>query len=192
MDADTLRHAPRELHTPRLRLLCPHVDHAAAVMDSINTSLPSLRYISFAQQPWDLPRAQRFCQGGQDMVEAGDCLVFNAFLRDAPGAYVGRIDLHSFDFDTPRGEIGYTGDIRHAGQGLMREAVRAVVQLGFELGCARIQALSEATNHRALHFAEHSLGFRREAVLRHYERDAQGRLGEQVMFAMLAEDWRSL
>jgi RimJ/RimL family protein N-acetyltransferase len=40
---------------------------------------------------------------------------------------------------------------------------------------------------RALHFAK-SVGLRQEGVLRHYERDAQGRLGEQVMFAMLRDD----
>jgi hypothetical protein len=34
------------------------------------------------------------------------------------------------------------------------------------------------------------LGLQREGVLRHYERDAQGRLGEQVMFARVREDAR--
>ena len=34
-----------------------------------------------------------------------------------------------------------------------------------------------------MHFAEHALGFTREGVLRNYERDAQGRLGDQVLFA---------
>ena len=65
----------------------------------------------------------------------------------------------------------------------MREAVLACVDLAFSLGAARVQALSEATNTRALHFAEHGLGFMREGLLRHYERDAQGRLGDQVLFA---------
>ena len=39
------------------------------------------------------------------------------------------------------------------------------------------------SNGRALHFAEHALKFTREGVLRNFERDAQGRLGSQVMFA---------
>jgi len=183
MDIEDLRQAPRQLSTPRLHLEAPSLAHAPAVLDSIHTSLPQLGYISFAQTPWDLARAERFCQGGLALVNAGECLVFNVFRQD-DGAYVGRIDLHSFDFEAPRAEVGYVGDVRHAGQGLMREAVRAVLQLGFDLGLQRIQALSEAGNHRALHFAR-SLGMRQEGVLRHYERDAQGRLGEQVLFAML-------
>ena len=70
-----------------------------------------------------------------------------------------------------------------SGRGLMREAVLATVELAFTLGAARVQALSEIGNARALHFAEHALGFTREGVLRHYERDAHGQLGQQVMFA---------
>lgn len=181
MERQTLIDAPRQLATPRLRLEAPRPEHAAAWHDSVNTSLPTLGFIAWAQSPWDLARAQRFCAGGLAMVEAGECLIFNAFRRDN-GAVVGRIDLHSFDLETPRAEIGYVGDIRQAGQGLMREAVLAVVDLAFQLGFVRVQALSEAGNDRALHFAE-TLGFRREAVLHHYERDAQGQLGDQVMFA---------
>jgi RimJ/RimL family protein N-acetyltransferase len=93
------------------------------------------------------------------------------------------VDLHSWDFATPRCEVGYVGDVRTAGRGLMREAVLACVDLAFQLGAARVQALSEAGNQRALHFAEHALGFVREGVLRNYERDAQGKLGSQVLFA---------
>lgn len=177
--------APRRLQTARLRLEAPDLSHAAVLQASINVSLPYLGFIAFAQAPWDLARAERFCAGGLRMVEAGECLIFNAFRAD-DGAFVGRVDLHSFDFDTPRAEIGYVGDIRQAGQGLMREAVLAVIDLAFSLGFVRVQALSEIDNHRALHFAERALGMRREAVLHHYERDAQGRLGDQVMLACFA------
>jgi RimJ/RimL family protein N-acetyltransferase len=83
----------------------------------------------------------------------------------------------------PRCEVGYVGDVRAAGRGLMREAVWACIQLAFDLGAARVQAMSEASNQHALHFAANTLGLQREGVLRFYERDAQGRLGDQVMFA---------
>ena len=103
------------------------------------------------------------------------------------GAYVGRIDLHSWDFNVPRCEIGYVGDVLSAGRGLMREAALACVNLAFQLGALRMQALRESTNHRALHFAERALGFRREGELRHDERDVQGRLGSRVMFAAVRD-----
>lgn len=181
MNRQTIIRAPRRFETPRLVLEAPAPEHAAAVCDSVNTSLPTLGFIHWAQSPWTLERAIAFCQGGLKQVDKGTYLVFHAFRKE-DRAYVGRIDLHSFDLETPRAEVGYVGDIRHAGQGLMREATLGVVQFGFDLGFARIEAISEVDNHRAQRFAE-SLGFQREATLHHRERDARGELCDQVMWA---------
>jgi len=187
MDRHDLIRAPERLRTPRLELHAPRPEFGPLFVESLNLSLPGLRHIGWAQSERTLDWGTRFMQHGQELIESGDCLIFHAFVRATPaqplGAYVGRIDLHSWDFDAPRCEVGYVGDVRTAGRGLMREAVLACVELAFTLGAARVQALSETDNLRALHFAEHALGFTREGVLRHYERDAQGRLGGQVMFA---------
>jgi RimJ/RimL family protein N-acetyltransferase len=182
VDRQTLIDAPRELNTVRLVLFAPKPEFAAPFVESLNLSLPGLAFISWGQSAKNLEWAQRFLDGGLAYVERGEDLIFYAFERDTQ-AYVGRVDLHSWDFHTPRCEVGYVGDVRTAGRGLMREAVLACVNLAFGLGAARVQALSEADNHHALRFAEEALGFTREGVLRNFERDAQGRLGEQVMFA---------
>ncbi|WP_088284908.1 GNAT family N-acetyltransferase [Ideonella sp. A 288] len=181
MDASDLIAAPRELGTPRLRLESPRPAHAAPFVDSLVRSLPTLRFIGWGQIERDLAWSERFCAGGAAMVEAGECLIFNAFRAD-DGRYVGRIDLHSFDFEAPRCEVGYVGEITLRGQGLMREAVRAVIEMGFAIGLARIHALSDARNERALAFAG-ALGMAREGLLRAYERDPQGRVCDMVMFA---------
>ena len=186
MDFDTLRRAPRLLQTPRLTLEAPKLEHAEAFAAMLNVSLDAWRFIGFSQAAVDLAWAEDFCRRGVQFIDDGECLIFNAFERDS-GACIGRIDLHSFDFDAPRCEIGYVGDVRHAGRGLMREAVLAVMALGFELGLARIEAFSDLRNVRALHFAE-TVGFRREGTVRHRERDPRGELCEQAMFARLRED----
>ncbi len=182
MDRSALVEAPRELRTTRLMLHAPRPEFAQAFVESLNRSLPGLAYIGWGQHVQTLAWAQTFMVNGLRMVEQGECLIFYAF-ESSSGRYAGRIDLHSWDFDAPRCEVGYVGDARISGQGLMREAVLACVQLAFSLGAARVQALSELPNTQALRFAEVALGFNREGVLRHYERDAQGRLGSQVMFA---------
>jgi RimJ/RimL family protein N-acetyltransferase len=163
---------------------------ALAFVESLNLSLPGLRFIGWGQTEKTLLWAQRFVAGGWDYVQRGEDLIFYAFERQGVpeggaelGRYVGRVDLHSWHFETPRCEVGYVGDVRTQGQGLMREAVLACVDLAFSLGAMRVQALSEAGNQHAIQFAEQALGFVREGVLRHYERDAQGSLGEQVMLA---------
>ncbi|MDO9095644.1 MAG: GNAT family protein [Rubrivivax sp.] len=174
--------APTELVAGRVQLLGPRLELAPLFVASLNLSLPGLRYIGWAQRPRADAWGLEFIDYDLKSWAQGECLAYYAFERDG-GAYVGRIDLHSWDFDAPRCEVGYVGDVRTAGRGLMREAVLACVDLAFALGVARVQALSETDNLRALHFAEHALGFKREGVLRYFERDAQGRLGEQVMFA---------
>lgn len=186
MQIEDLRHAPPLLSTPRLDLHAPQPAFGPLFVESLNLSLPGLHYIGWAQKARDTAWGAVFMQHGQELMASGDCLIYYAFERGAgsePGSYVGRIDLHSWDFEAPRCEVGYVGDVRTKGRGLMREAVLACVDLAFSLGAARVQALSEADNGRALHFAEHALGFTREGVLRNFERDAQGRLGSQVMFA---------
>jgi len=176
-----LANARRELRTERLVLLAPCAAHAAAVAESINRSLPLLRFIEWGQREVDLAWAMRFCERGLQYVEEGECLIFNVFEQGSQ-QFVGRIDLHSLDFDAPRAEMGYVGDALSAGRGLMREAVRAVVEFGFDLGLARIHAISDTRNERALHFAE-AAGFTLEGVLRAYERDPWGELGSQAIFA---------
>jgi len=184
MDRKTLIGAPRELATARLRLESPREAHAPAFLDSLLRTLPALRFVGWGQAARDLPWAFDFCIGGERLFNEGECVIFNAFRQD-DGRYIGRIDLHTFDFEAPRCEIGYVGDEASAGQGLMREAVLAVMALGFSLGLQRIHALSDARNHRALVFAER-LGMQREGLLRAYERDPQGGLADMVMFAALA------
>ena len=182
MDSNSLLQAPRQIHSARLVLSAPRPEWAAVFVESLNLSLPGLGYISWAQTERGLEWGQEFLRHDIHWAARGEGLVYYAF-ESASGAYIGRIDLHSWDFGTPRCEVGYVGDVRTAGRGLMREAVLACVEQAFTLGAARVQALSESGNQRALHFAEHALGFTREGVLRNYERDAQGRLGDQVLFA---------
>lgn len=184
MNAKDLIAAPRQLRTPRLRLESPRPEHAAAFVDSLVRSLPTLRFVGWGQIKRDLAWSRRFCAEGAQMVETGECLIFNAFAHD-DDRYVGRIDLHSFDFEAPRCEVGYVGEVTLRGQGLMREAVLAVMAMGFAFGLARIHALSDARNERALAFAQ-ALGMQREGVLRAFERDPQGELADMVMFARLA------
>jgi RimJ/RimL family protein N-acetyltransferase len=197
MQPSDLLQAPALIQTPRLRLVLPGADNAEALatvfLDSLNRSLPYLGFIAWAQSAHDADWAARFLQRDVEDIARGEVLVYYAFEMDADGgdgAYVGRIDLHSWDLSVPRCEVGYVGEPRVSGRGLMREAVLACIDLALSLGAARVQALSEAGNVRALRFAEQALGLQREGVLRHYERDAQGRLGEQVMFARVREDAR--
>jgi RimJ/RimL family protein N-acetyltransferase len=191
MDLRDLRRAPAELLTPRLRLVRPALEHAAAVMDSVNASLDTLSFVSWGRQAFDLARAERFCTNNIGFVERGEALIYFVFERGGPGAgaFVGNLDLHHFDFTVPRCQIGYVGDARQAGRGLMHEAASALLGLGFELGLERIEAWCDSRNDRSIAFAA-SLGLVSEGVLRGVERDLQGQLCDQHLLAALKREWR--
>ena len=175
--------APSTLHTPRLRLETPRAEHAAAFAAGVAATVPALAYVAWGLHPRDIGWARQFCEDDARSVAAGEDLVFHVFER-ADGGWVGRIDVHTIAFTAARGEIGYVGDLRRAGRGLMREAALAVIGLCFELGFARIEAMSDARNARALHFAE-TLGLQREGLLRHHERDPHGEFCDMVLYAVL-------
>jgi RimJ/RimL family protein N-acetyltransferase len=190
LDKSNLIAAPRSIRTQRLRLEAPSVQHAQQIADFLNASLPSWPFINWPRFTRDLAWAQTFCARGLQYVEDGENLIFNVFREDS-GALIGRIDFHSFDFEAPRAEIGYVSDPSQAGQGLMREAVLATAEMVFALGFARIEAISDVRNERAVRFAL-GMGFKQEGIVRHRERDPQGELCDQAMLALLKADRTSV
>ena len=186
MDRRTLQTAPPRLATARLELVWPSADHAEAVCDSVNASLGALRFVKWGQQAFSAEDARRFCDADAAQVAEGRCLIYFAFER-ASGRFVGNLDLHTFDFAVPRCQIGYVGDVRLAGRGLMREAALRVVDLAFELGVERLEAWCDLRNARSIHFAQ-TLGLHYEGLLRASDRDPQGQLCDQVLLARLRSD----
>ena len=178
-----LTSAPHTLQTLRVRLETARGDHAAAFGEGVAATMPALAYVVWGLRPRDLDWARRFCEADARSVAACEDLVFHVF-EHADGGWVGRIDVHTIDFAAARGEIGYVGDLRRAGRGLMREAALAVIGLCFELGFERIEAMSDARNHRAVRFAE-QLGMACKGVLRRHERDPQGQPCDMALYAIL-------
>jgi RimJ/RimL family protein N-acetyltransferase len=183
MDRIDLKPAPQLLLTPRLRLETPRADHAEAFAAGVQASMHELAYVVWGLKPRDIVWARRFCEDDARSVAAGQDLVFHVFER-VDDAWVGRIDVHTIAFDHARGEMGYVGHARHAGRGLMREAALAVIQLCFDLGFQRIEAMSDVRNTRALRFAE-ALGMQCEGTMRRHERDPLGRMCDQALYAIV-------
>jgi RimJ/RimL family protein N-acetyltransferase len=161
--------------------------HAPLVMDSINASLPQLQFIAWGQRQVDLAWARKFCENNLGFVSRGEALIYFAMQR-GPGGFVGNFDLHHFDLDAGRCQIGYVANSRFAGRGLMREAALALMTMAFDIGFQRIEAWCDRRNERSIHFAQR-LGMLQEGVLRSVERDAHGALCDQVVLAMLRSEF---
>ncbi len=84
--------------------------------------------------------------------------------------------------------LGYYGMVRHAGSGLMTEAVGRAVCLAFgDLGLHRLEANVQPDNHRSLELIRR-LGFRREGYSPRYLRIG-GVWRDHERWAVLADEW---
>jgi len=89
-------------------------------------------------------------------------------------------------------EMGYDLQREYWGKGIMSEAMRAVVDFGFErMRLTRIEALVFIFNTRSAKLLE-GLGFKREGVLRSRGVTHEGVIWDDSMFALLREDWQAL
>jgi RimJ/RimL family protein N-acetyltransferase len=184
MTEQDLINAPRMLRTERTVLLSPNAEQIPHRMAWAVANHDALGFLPHWRRSADRAVAERSAASEMASVLAGTELIFNAFTHT--GEYVGRIDLHSWEMDVPRCEIGYMGDVRTGGQGLLREAAGEVLRLAFALGCARVHAITDVDNHRSIRCAQ-ALGLQTEGVLKAWERDDNGALRDQVMLACVAK-----
>jgi len=88
------------------------------------------------------------------------------------------------DDPCPVAEIGYDLDPEWWGQGLMTEALRAVLAFGFErMGLERVEALVMTDNERSCRLLER-LSFAREALLPRHGEDEHGRSRDEYRYAL--------
>jgi RimJ/RimL family protein N-acetyltransferase len=183
MTNDDIRQAPSLLETQRTTLKFSSLEMVDARVAWAVASSDMLEFTWWWRKGVDREKSLASLQSEMDAIARGEELIYNVFEK-ATNAYVGRIDLHSWDFDAPRCEIGYMADARNTGRGLMREAALAAVELAFKLGAVRVQAITDARNLRSIHFAK-LIGMQEEGVLRNYERDSAGALADQVLLSVV-------
>ncbi|MFI1156243.1 GNAT family N-acetyltransferase [Streptomyces sioyaensis] len=121
--------------------------------------------------------------------ESGDVLQLAVVVRDS-GTLVGDVTFVWKSSAHRQGRIGYVFHPDHAGHGYATEASRALLKLGFEeLQLHRIQAELDGRNTASARLLER-LGMRREGHLRENE-FLDGEWADEVIYAMLAREWRA-
>ncbi len=102
--------------------------------------------------------------------------------------FIGTIGFASIDTRGNWGEIGYVLNPAYHGRGLMTEAVRAVLRVGFAyLGLHRIQARIMEGNNASMRLVE-NLGFRYEGTLRD-SLFVKGAYRTIKIYSMLSDDY---
>lgn len=112
--------------------------------------------------------------------------------RDRPERAIGSCGYYALSFGNLSAEIGYDLHPDHWRQGLMTEAVRAMLAWGFDgnffFSLNRVQALTHPDNTASCRLLT-KLGFRREGVLRDYGYWTN-RFHDLACYSLLCREWR--
>ena len=102
---------------------------------------------------------------------------------------IGSAGLYKYVEKTSQVETGYDLDPKYWGQGIMTEAMTAIVRYAFDvMKVNRIEALVSPRNKGSQGLVRR-LGFRREGVLREHD-FYNGKFTDDYLFALLKRDWR--
>jgi RimJ/RimL family protein N-acetyltransferase len=174
------------LRTPRLLLRLPTHDDAPALL-SLFGDPAVVRYMTIEPLA-DLEAARAFVDEIRAGVYSGELLQW-AVCTSGDDRLVGTCTLFAIDRRHRRAEIGFALAPTSRGRGLMREAVRAVIEHAFTaLELHRLEADADPRNAPSLRLLE-SLGFRHEGRLR--ERYHQlGEWQDAALFGLLRREWR--
>ncbi|MDH4393067.1 MAG: GNAT family N-acetyltransferase [Aquabacterium sp.] len=168
--------AYNQLHTRRLLLQAPDATSGSAQVAAV---ADFYRRNSSHFAPWDPPlppdhaAPDRVAQALVDSAEAfaaGRALRWWLLPADDPGRVIGQVHLSALARGAFQScNLGYALDAGCQGQGLMHEALRAVVGEAFSprLNLHRMQAAVRPENHRSLALLAR-LGFSEIGLARHY------------------------
>jgi len=152
------------------------------------TADPNIGSISSVPRVYTEAIGRAFIERQSRRASDGDGYSF--VIAESPSATgVGSIGMWLREIESGRASVGYWLLEPARGRGLATHALRALVTFAFgELAIPRLHAFVEPGNQASIRTAE-SAGFRREAMLRGWERID----GEQVdveCFAFLYRDWK--
>jgi ribosomal-protein-alanine N-acetyltransferase len=149
---------------------------------------PDIVAVSSLPQEHSEVAGRDFIERQHRRAELGDGYSFVLCPATEPQQGVGSIGLWLSEIDSGRASIGYWLLPAARGHGLAAWALRAVVSFAFgELAIPRLHLFVEPWNTASVRTAEKA-GFRREALLRGWER-IDGEQRDVESFALLRREW---
>ena len=146
------------------------------------------RFIS--APPSDEARLAAFIEWGQRERAAGRYAAFAIVPRGADTP-AGLLQVRVLDPSGHAAEWGFALGPRHWGAGLFVDAAHLLVDFAFDvLGVHRLEARAAVDNARG-QAAMRKLGAVQEGVLRRSLVTADGTFHDQVLWSLLADDWRA-
>lgn len=179
---------PFPLHTPRCTLREFTADDVAAV-HGYSVDPDVVRFMPWGPNTED-ETAAFVTRAVAAQAETPRRTFELALTRRDTGELIGGCGLRVIRPDARAGEIGYVLRRDCWGQGLVPEAVGALLALGFdELALHRISATTDPQNVASARVLE-KCGFRLEGCLRDHDH-AKGRWRNTLVFGLLEDEWRA-
>lgn len=134
-----------------------------------------------------IEQAEKLINEIKDLFEQEKGVQWGITLKE-DNTVIGTCGYESWTHKNFRGEIGYDLRQSHWGKGIMSEALKAVIQYGFEeMDLNRIEATTRSDNPRSITMLSR-LGFQKEGVIReavYWE----GEFYDQLLFSLLRREW---
>jgi ribosomal-protein-alanine N-acetyltransferase len=124
-----------------------------------------------------------------DNYKWGNELRWGITLKNGDDTVIGMCGYNYWARHDFRGSVGYDLARAYWGQGIMTEAVRAVIKFGFErMGLNRIEADASVENEASIRILER-LGFQREGIEREQYFEG-GEFHDLMLFSLLRRDYK--
>lgn len=165
----------------------PRPGDGLAVYAAVAESLAELRAWP-ASLPWALQEpspdeSEAYCRRGHAAFLARTDLPLLVFVK-GEDVLVGATGLHRLNWDVPKCEIGYWGNVAFRKRGYMSEAVTGAVDFAFtHLSMRRIECFADAENLSSRRVTERS-GFALEGIMRKERKAPDGSLRDTCVYAI--------
>jgi [ribosomal protein S5]-alanine N-acetyltransferase len=155
---------------------------------STDAAIPA---ISSVPRPYTDDLGRAFIERQLWRASEGDGYSFVVAETADPTVGIGALGLWLLEIESGRASVGYWLLEPSRGRGLAARALQGVVAFAFgELAIPRLHLFAEPWNVASARTAE-AAGFRREALLRGWER-IDGEQRDAECFALLREDWLAI
>ena len=186
LNLDCVFQAFPHLETERLILRRLHLSDAKALFTILADEEVTRFYDDEAFT--EISQAREQLESWASGFDARRCVRWGIALRE-DGDVIGTCGYYGFHGRHARASIGYELARSYWRQGIMTEALDAVIGFGFrEVGLNRIQAVVMPGNEGSDKLLE-KLRFRREGVLREYENWREKGYVDVVMFSLLRYEY---
>lgn len=179
------------IRTPRTSLRCWSPDDAPKLKAAIDRSLEHLRpWIPWAvHEPSGVEQIAQRLRGFRAQFDRDEGYILAVFNPDE-SLVLGGTGLHKRVGPCAL-EVGYWIHKDHIGHGLATEISAALTRVAFEAHrVQRVEIRCDPENARSAAVPA-KLGFTRETVLRHHDKNLQGQPRDTVVWAMVRTDYES-